>query len=255
MWRDAAYGWKYLLERPGLFGLLWYYAVVNFFLSFSGVLITPLVLSYGTPAEMGVIQTIGGVALLIGGLLMSIWGGPKSRRIWYVIAAIALSGFGFLLAGLRPSTSLIASAQFVILFFIPISAAISQAVWQTKVAPDIQGRIFSIRAMIAFSIIPIANIAAGLLADKVFEPLMAEGGVLSDTIIGATIGVGSGRGIALIFIISALFLWLSSIFAFAKQHIRDLELEIPDAIPNKLTEVQPDIDSIQVGDLVPIPGS
>ena len=33
IWRDAAFGWNYLRERPGLFGLLWYYAVVNFFLS------------------------------------------------------------------------------------------------------------------------------------------------------------------------------------------------------------------------------
>lgn len=255
MWRNATFGWKYLLKRPGLFGLLWYYAVVNFFLSFSGVLVAPLVLSNGTPAELGVVQTSGGVAMLVGGLIMSFWGGPKSRRIWGVIAAIAISGFGFLLAGLRPSTSLIASAQFVILLFIPISAAISQAVWQMKVAPDIQGRVFAIRSMIAFSIMPIANIAAGLLADKVFEPLMAKGGFLGGTIIGVAIGVGSGRGIALIFVISALFLWLSSIIAFATPRIRNLELEIPDAIPNRPSEVQPEIDGVPIKEMVPVQGS
>lgn len=254
MWREAAFGWKYLLERPGLFGLLWYYAVVNFFLTLSGVLFAPLVLSYGTPTEMGVVQTFGGVAMLVGGLIMSIWGGPKSRRIWGVIAAIALSGFGYLLAGLRPSTLLIASAQFVILFFIPISAAISQAVWQMKVAPEIQGRVFAIRGMIAFSIMPVANIAAGILADKVFEPLMADGGILSGTIIGATIGVGAGRGIALIFIISAFFLWLSSLYAFATPRIRNLEVEIPDAIPDKPSEVQPEIGGIQEREMAPALG-
>lgn len=254
MWREAAFGWKYLLERPGLFGLLWYYAVVNFFLTLSGVLFAPLVLSYGTPTEMGVVQTFGGVAMLVGGLIMSIWGGPKSRRIWGVIAAIALSGFGYLLAGLRPSTLLIASAQFVILFFIPISAAISQAVWQMKVAPEIQGRVFAIRGMIAFSIMPVANIAAGILADKVFEPLMAHGGILSGTIIGATIGVGAGRGIALIFIISAFFLWLSSLYAFATPRIRNLEVEIPDAIPDKPSEVQPEIGGIQEREMAPALG-
>ena len=255
MWRNATFGWKYLLKRPGLFGLLWYYAVVNFFLSFSGVLVAPLVLSNGTPAELGVVQTSGGVAMLVGGLVMSFWGGPKSRRIWGVIAAIAISGFGFLLAGLRPSISLIASAQFVILLFIPISAAISQAVWQMKVAPDIQGRVFAIRSMIAFSIMPIANIAAGLLADKVFEPLMAKGGFLGSTIIGVAIGVGSGRGIALIFVISALFLWLSSIIAFATPRIRNLELEIPDAIPNRPSEVQPEIAGVPIKEMVPVQGS
>jgi hypothetical protein len=149
---------------------------------------------------------------------------------------------------------LIASGQFVILMFIPISAAISQAIWQLKVAPDIQGRVFAIRSMIAFSIIPIANIAAGLLADKVFEPLMAEGSVLNETIIGATIGIGTGRGIALIFTISALFLWLSSLLAFINPRIRNLEFEIPDAIPDKPNVMQRDLSGVPIDEMVPVQG-
>lgn len=238
MWQDAVFGWKYLRKRPGLFGLLWYYAVVNFFLSLSGVLVIPLVLSYGAATDIGVIQMAGGAAMLIGGLLMGIWGGPKSRRIWGVIAAIALSGFGYFLVGLRPSTLLIGSAQFVILFFIPISAALSQAVWQTKVAPDIQGRVFAIRAMIAYMIIPLANLVAGPLADNVFEPLMREGGALSSTFVADVVGVGAGRGIAMIFIVSAFSLWISSSYAFANPRIRNLEEEIPDAIPDEPEEIE-----------------
>jgi DHA3 family macrolide efflux protein-like MFS transporter len=242
MWQDAVFGWRYLRKRPGLFGLLWYYAGVNFFLSLSGVLVLPLVLSYGSATDVGVIQMAGGVAMLIGGLVMGIWGGPKSRLIWGVIAAIALSGFGYFMVGLRPSTLLIGSAQFVILFFIPISAALSQAVWQTKVAPDIQGRVFAIRAMIAYLIIPLANLVAGPLADKVFEPLMQEGGALSSTFIAGVVGVGAGRGIALIFIVSAVSLWVSSSYAFVNPRIRNLEGEIPDAIPEEPQEVGGDIE-------------
>jgi len=232
LWKDAGYGWKYIKKRPGLFGLLWYYAIVNFFLSITGVLIPALVLSYGTPAEMGMVQMVGGIAILVGGILMSTWGGPDNRRIWLVIAAIALNGFGYFMAGLRASTLLIAIAQYVILFFIPISAALSQAVWQMKVAPDVQGRVFAIRGMIAFSIIPLANLLAGPLADRLFEPLMATNGLLGNTLVGATIGTGPGRGIALMFIFSAFFLWISSLYAFTNPRIRNLEAEIPDAIPD-----------------------
>jgi DHA3 family macrolide efflux protein-like MFS transporter len=237
MWQDAVFGWQYLRKRPGLFGLLWYYAVVNFFLSLSGVLVIPLVLSFGVATDIGVIQMAGGAAMLIGGVLMGIWGGPKSRLIWGVIAAIALSGVGYFMAGLSPSTLLIGSAQFVILFFIPISAAMSQAVWQKKVEPGIQGRVFAIRSMIAFMIIPLANLVAGPLADKVFEPLMQVGGALSTTFVANLVGVGAGRGIALIFIVSALSLWLSSGYAFANRRIRNLEQEIPDAIPDEPEEI------------------
>jgi DHA3 family macrolide efflux protein-like MFS transporter len=45
--------------------------------------------------------------------------------------------------------------------------------------------------------------------------------------------VGAGRGIALIFIISAFSLWISSLYAFANPRIRNLEEEIPDAIPDE----------------------
>ena len=237
MWQDSLFGWRYLRKRPGLFGLLWYYAAVNFFLSLSGVLMLPLVLSYGAATDIGLIQMAGGAAMLIGGLVMGVWGGPQSRLIWGVVAAIALSGNGYFLAGLRPITWLIGMAQFVILFFIPISAAMSQAVWQKKVAPDIQGRVFAIRAMIAYLIIPLANLAAGPLADRVFEPLMAEGGALSESFIAGVVGVGPGRGIALIFIISGIFLWVTSAYAFANPRIRDLEEEIPDAIPDEPEDV------------------
>ena len=243
LWKDAGYGWKYLKKRPGLFGLLWYYAIVNFFLSLAGVLIPPLVLSYGTPAEMGVVQMVGGIAILVGGILMSTWGGPNNRRIWLVIAAIALNGFGYFMAGLRASTPVIALAQFVILFFIPISAALSQAVWQMKVAPDVQGRVFAIRGMIAFSIIPLANLLAGPLADRVFEPLMAADGLLGSSSIGAAIGTGPGRGIALMFIFSAVFLWASSLYAFANPRVRNLEVEIPDSIPDMPMDTAPEIGS------------
>ena len=238
MWQDSLFGWRYLRKQPGLFGLLWYYAVVNFFLSLSGILMIPLVLSYGAATDIGIIQMAGGAAMLIGGLLMGVWGGPKSRLIWGVVLAIAMSGFGYFMAGLRPLTWLIGAAQFVILFFIPISAAMSQAVWQKKVAPDIQGRVFAIRAMIAYMIIPLANLAAGPLADHVFEPLLQEGGALSGTFVAGVVGVGAGRGIALIFIISAFSLWISSTYAFANPRIRNLEEEIPDAIPDEPEDVE-----------------
>jgi len=233
MWRDAVFGWNYLRERPGLFGLLWYYAVVNFFLSLSGVLLGPLILSFGTEVELGIARMAGGAAMLVGGLVVGSWGGPKRRRIWGVIVAIALSSLGYLLAGLRASIYAIAAGEFVVLFFIPISAALSQAVWQTKVPPDIQGRVFSIRAMVAWSIIPTANLVAGPLADRVCEPLMAEGGALADTLVGSIIGTGTGRGIGLMFITSAIFLLITSLVVFTSPRVRNLEEEIPDAIPDE----------------------
>jgi len=45
---------------------------------------------------------------------------------------------------------------------------------------------------------------AGFLADRVFNPLLEEGGSLASTV-GKIIGTGPGRGIGLLFIISGMF--------------------------------------------------
>lgn len=236
VFQEAAFGWHYLRALPGLFGLLLYFASVNFFLSFSNVLAGPLVLSYGTSTDFGVVQMVAGVSLFVGSLVMSAWGGPKSKKVPALIGFIALSATGFLISGLRPNTLLISLGRVVLLVFIPFAAALSQAVFQVKIPPDIQGRVFAIRGMIAGSMSPLAFILSGPLADRFFEPMMAQGGALADTFLGSLLGTGPGRGIGLMYIISCLFLWAESLVAYLNPRIRSVETEIPDAIPDEPQE-------------------
>lgn len=242
LWSDVAFGWRYLRARTGLFGLLWYFALVNFFLNFSGVLSGPLVLSFASPSALGVVQMVAGAAMLIGSMLMSAWGGPKRRVVW-LIAFIALASTGLFVEGLRPSTFTIAAGNFILLFFIPFAASLSQAIFQTKVSPDVQGRVFAIRGMIARSMTPIAFLLSGPIADQIFEPLLLEGGALSGTFIAAWIGVGPGRGIGLLFIISCLLLWAASLGAYANPRIRLVEDELPDALPEAAIEPEEAVES------------
>jgi DHA3 family macrolide efflux protein-like MFS transporter len=250
MLKDVGFAWKYLRERPGLFGLLWYFAAVNFFLSLSGPLWGPLVLSFGSEVELGVVQMATGLGMLLGGVLISTWGGPKKKKIPAVIAAISLSSIGYVIASLHPSVVFPAVGQFVVALFLPVSAALSQAVWQVKVPADIQGRVFSIRAMIAFSIIPLANLVAGPLADKVFTPMMSAGGLLSDSVFARLIGIGTGRGFAMVFLVSGVFLVGLSLLVLAYPRVRNIEAEIPDAIPDDQEEIAAEPVP---GDAVPVP--
>ena len=136
------------------------------------------------------------------------------------------------ISGLRANTWVISAGRVVLLIFVPFAAALSQALFQIKIPPDVQGRVFAIRGMIARSLSPISFLLAGPLADKIFDPLMAEGGALATTFVGQILGAGPGRGIGVIFIISCLFLWTESVIAYANPRIRNLEHEIPDAIPD-----------------------
>ncbi len=230
IWADAAFGWRYLRALPGLFGLLLYFASVNFFLNFSTVLSGPLVLSFGSAADLGIVQMVSGAAILVGSAIMSAWGGPGKGKVPALIAFIGLAGTGLLVAGLRANTAVIATGMGILLVFIPFASALSQAVFQTKVPAGIQGRVFSIRGVIARSMTPLAYLLAGPLADRVFEPLMAPDGALGITVVGDLLGTGSGRGVGLMMAFSCLCLWAGSLLAFAHPRIRQLESEIPDAV-------------------------
>ena len=227
---DAAFGWNYLRARPGLFGLLWYYAMVNFLLNWSGVLIGPMILSRYPASALGTVQMFAGVGMLAGGILSSVWAGPK-RRITAVIGFIGLALLGMIFSGLRPNPVLVGGGLLWLMFFIPSASAASQAVFQSKVAPDVQGRVFSIRAMIARSVMPVSYLLAGPLADNVFGPLMDVNGALAGTFLGALLGTGAGRGIGLMFVLSATTGILITVLVYANPRIRNIEDELPDALP------------------------
>jgi DHA3 family macrolide efflux protein-like MFS transporter len=227
-WKEAVYGWIYIRGRPGLFGLLTVFAALNFLLNTAHAMFTPLVLGLTTPDTLGYINSIGGLGMLIGTLLMSAWGGP-TRRVYGIVGAESLVGFATLLFGLGLSIPLMAVNSFWFLFALPISNGCSQAIWQTKVAPEVQGRVFSIRSMIAYSTLPLAALLAGPLAERVFEPAMAAGGPLAP-VFGPVIGVGPGRGIALIFVISGTLYVLATQVILIHPRIGHIEDELPDAV-------------------------
>ena len=230
MKQDLVFGWNYLRARQGLFGLLFYFAMVNFTLNFAGVLTGPLVLSAHPPSAYGLVQTMLGAGLLSGGLLISAWGGPQIRRVPALIGCIAAASFGLLIVGVNQHLAFPAAGFFLMMLFIPIASSLSQAVFQTKVAPEVQGRVFAVRGLIARSMMPIAYILSGLLADHIFEPMMQVGGTLGGTLLGTLVGVGDGRGIGLMFVLAGLMGMGVSLLVYLNPRIRKLEVEIPDAL-------------------------
>jgi MFS transporter, DHA3 family, macrolide efflux protein len=226
--REAAYGWRYIRARPGLLGLLLLFATVNFTTGIVQVLFTPLVLSFADPVVLGTILSIGGIGFLCGSLIMSAWGGPKVR-VYGIYAFFMLQGIVLFAAGLPPQVTILAIAAFCFFIGHPIIGGCNQAIWQTKTAPDIQGRVFAMRRMIAWSSLPLAYLAAGPLADRVFEPLLAEGGRLANSV-GRIIGTGQGRGVGLLFMVLGAISVLATTAGLLYPRLRRLESELPDAI-------------------------
>jgi MFS transporter, DHA3 family, macrolide efflux protein len=228
MFTEFTYGFKYVSTRPGLLGLIAFFAAANFMLSAIAVLLTPLILSFTTPAMLGTILFIDGLGMLLSTLLISTRGGP-SNQIKNILGFQLLGGLCIAATGFRESVPLVAVAAFMFAFGSPIVNCCSQVILQRKVAIEVQGRVFAVEGMLVNFLQPIAYIIAGPLADRVFEPLMAVNGPLASTV-GQIMGVGPGRGIGLLFVIIGGLSMLLPIIAFQFPRLRFVEAELPDLV-------------------------
>jgi MFS family permease len=222
-------GFRYIKERKGLLGLLALFSAINFSLAFTVILLTPLVLTFAGPAMLGTVLSMGGIGWMVGGTIMGAWGGPK-RRVAGIIGFGALTGLFIALTGLRSSVTLISIAIMAFHFCYTVVVTSDKAIWQTKVAPVLQGRVFAVKGTINHAMAPLAFLIAGPLADKVFRPLLVQGGPLVNKF-GWLFGVGNGRGIGLLVTILGFLVIVSVAIASQSRHIKLIEEELPDAMP------------------------
>jgi MFS family permease len=219
---------KYLWIRPGLLGLMLVFTLANFFLGAAEAVLTPMVLSFTSADKLGLIMTIGGLGMLVGSLLVTAFGNIQ-RKAYAVFGAYTLLGLAVVVAGLRPSVVLIGSALFFAFFALPTVMSFSQAIMQSKADPNIQGRVIGLRMFMNTLAFAAAYLLGGTLADRTFEPLMAENGLLAGSI-GSIIGAGPGRGMGLMFVLMGTLAILTALSGFAHPRIRNVERELPDMV-------------------------
>jgi DHA3 family macrolide efflux protein-like MFS transporter len=234
MWQEIRFGWKYITVRKGLLSLLLFFLAINFLAGIMNPLFTPLVLDNWEANVLGYIGTVMGVGMLSGTLVMSAWGGGK-RKVFTLLGAGVLGSIFLMLVGLRISIPLLAVCGFGFMFTLPLMNASSQAIWQAKVAPDLQGRVFALRRTIAWSSQMVAPLLAAPLADYVFKPGMAEGGILS-SIFGPIVGVGANHGVGVLISMLGLAMTLVCVLSFFNPHIRNVETDLPDHVAAPVPE-------------------
>jgi MFS transporter, DHA3 family, macrolide efflux protein len=233
LWREATYGFHYILRRRSLLGLQLLFLTANFLNSLGFTLFAPMILARTNSNELlfGSVQSAGALGGVAGGLLMSAWGGPK-RLVFGVI--FGWMGVGLLQTILGAGQALLVWATVVFLMssLTPLINGSNQAIWQAKVAPDVQGRVFAIRRLIAWVSSPLAMLLAGPLADRVMEPAMQPAGALAP-LFGPFFGVGPGAGMGVVMTFSGLAVLATALVALSLPAIRDAETLLPDHEQNE----------------------
>ena len=223
---DAVAGWNYIALRPGLVRLVCFIATSYFTMGMLEVVLWPLLYQPGSTQQLGFVLSVGGCGMLAGSVLMSLWSGPKNR-VKAIIGFVGLQGMIIVLGGLKISTVVLAIGIFGYLFSQPIIVSCNQAIWQSKVPSRLQGRVFALQQTLERSLAICAYLLAGPLVDNVLNPLMAEGGIIAQSI-SRFINTGMGQGITLLLVLLGLLNLIVVAIAYREPRLRYLETELPD---------------------------
>jgi DHA3 family macrolide efflux protein-like MFS transporter len=227
--KEAAYGFKYIFARRSLLNLLLVILCLNLVGGLSQSLFAPMILlrTDNNSASLGAIQSAFAIGGVVGGLIVSAWGGFKKRIRGMLIGFGLYAVFGLILFGLGRSLYMWIPVAFLAAINFPLTQSASNAIWQAKVAPDVQGRVFSARRLIAWLTDPIMPVVSGLLADYVMEPAMKGNTGLAHTF-GGLVGTSPGSGMALMFIVSGLLYLGVTAAAWFIPTVRNVETILPD---------------------------
>lgn len=235
---QAIFGFKYILERPSLMGLQLVFLIGNLFFALGFGVRDPMVLARTGSDKLifGSVQTAGAVGGIVGGLIISAWGGFK-RRTHGVLLGWALSGLSVLATGISQSVAPWLIASFATAAFMPLINSSNQAIWQVKVPPDVQGRVFATRRLIAWVVTPVGQLIAGPLADNVMEPLLAQPET-APALLSRLFGTGAGAGMGVQIALAGALAALVGLGGYAFSAIRNAETRLPDHDASAPVEAQ-----------------
>jgi len=179
IWKDILEGADFIWRRPPLLWLLITFLVANLATAPYGIL-QPILVKFNLAADwsacgfsyetaLAFLGTVSGIGGVIGGVLMSTWGGLKKKRVLAILIPMALEGIIQIIFGVTSRFYLATAMTFLISFALPIMNAHSQSIWQSQTPHELQGRVFAVRRLIAQCMGPVGTFMAGW-AGGIFEP-------------------------------------------------------------------------------------
>ena len=169
-WTDFRAGLRYVLAWRGLIALCGLLIVLNFALSPAFSLTPILVLKgFGGEASMlGWFNSALGLGMVLGGLVLSAWGGFRRKIVTTLSAVVAMGGSLFLIAAAPSRLYYVAVAGlFLAGSMMAIANGCLRATFRGVVHPAMQGRVGSLMGSLATAMNPIGLAIAGPVADAI----------------------------------------------------------------------------------------
>lgn len=219
--REFKEGWAALTEKKGVLVLVIMASVITFFLGFIQTLSTPLVLAFSDSAALGTMETVAASGMLVTSVVVGIL--PiKKGYVKLLSVSLFFAGLGMAAFGMRESIVWICLSGFFFFAMLPFANASLDFLTRTNIENSKQGRAWGLIGVISQLGYVAAYALAGVLADYVFNPLLADGGALAGSV-GRIIGTGSGRGTGFLIVVAGGLLCLTSILLVQFKSVQKLE--------------------------------
>lgn len=168
IWEDVKFGFKYLYNWKGMFYLAIAATLLNFLLN-PGFTFTPLLVTgyfEKGAIELSAIESAFSAGMILGGMILSTWGGFKKNIITTLLGILGLS-FGTALIALTPSNMFFLAVVGMAItgFMQPMANGPLFAIMQAHVDPQIQGRVFSMLESMVSAMMPISMLIAAPVAE------------------------------------------------------------------------------------------
>jgi DHA3 family macrolide efflux protein-like MFS transporter len=169
LFKEMKEGLQYVVSWKGLMIIVFLAMMINFLLSPAFSLMPLLVKEHfgGGALQLGWANSTFGVGVILGGVLLGVWGGFKSRIVTSVMGVLGI-GIGSFVLGLIPGSvfPLALGALLVVGLMQPIANGALGAIMQGIIDPEMQGRVFTLLGSGATAMIPVGLAIAGVLADR-----------------------------------------------------------------------------------------
>jgi DHA3 family macrolide efflux protein-like MFS transporter len=207
IWGDMRLGFNYVWSWKGLRNIIFLAVLINL-ISVPAITLMPLLVKNefgGAALEVATMQSAWAVGFLVGGILLSVWGG-FNRKILTANLAMFGTAIGLLIVGFAHNFALemaiagifIAGAMNVLM------NGPAFALLQTVVADDMQGRVISLVLSLSGAMTPIGLLIAGPVAER--------------------------TGVSVLFIFASLVFIASGVFTYLNSNVRNIE-EAVEAAP------------------------
>lgn len=168
--REIKEGFGVLKENKGLFALLLIGTLYMFVYMPINALYPLISMDYfaGTPVHVSITEIAYAFGMLVGGLLLGLFGSFK-KRILLITASIFMMGASLTISGLLPQNGFVifVACCAVMGLSVPFYSGVQTALFQEKVKPEYLGRVFSLTGSIMSLAMPIGLILSGFFADRI----------------------------------------------------------------------------------------